>query len=296
MSNTIQMGDTRIIEGRYCRVTRSVLQVTGNTCTASFDPDWIAVGSNAPDASPTDKLAWAIGNHPGTHFLGMLKTDEQLEEWVACKDASIRIAKCVAAGGLANPDFEEELRTGDLDPSKLRRSQLSARLYVVMWNLIEADERRIVESMKLNWHCPFDNGLGLFNTLLNQDLGQDFANCLKPRHVFKANDLKRNAMLKRKSHKGTLTKVERAELYRIIDSQVPTPNWCERFADVCNALARRGHAPIATALDDYGRAIAALSDTQIREQCGPANNARRQHSYSWVNGRRLQGIQPGWKG
>ncbi len=284
------------IQGDYC-IADYIIQDVGlrDSFKACIEMRWQRIGDESTEASDRERIARFISDLPNGDFIHESKSLFQVEEWMAWKDQAVRIAKCFLAGrGQPDSPLARDLENGSIDEWLHDYIWLEADLYENWWKLVHTKEGSIKVALKKIWGYPFNSSLELFQEMVRADLEGEFANCLKSRYCYKAKEIKKIAILKRKAHRGKLSKPEREEMYALIDKHGPYPIWYDRVISVSEWLAKRDPF-IQERLRTNGEIIDAIAKRQIKRNCDPRLKHHKDISHTWENGIRGKGIKPGWK-
>jgi hypothetical protein len=256
---------------------------------------WQRIGDESTEASDRERIARFISDLPNGDFIHVSKSLFQVEEWMAWKDRAVRIAKCFLAGrGQPVSPLARDLENGSIDEWLHDYIWLEAELYENWWKLVHTKESSIKAALKPIWKYPFNSSLELFQEMVRADLEGEFANCLKSRYCYKAKEIKKIAILKRKAHRGELSKPEQEQMYELIDKHAPYPIWYDRVISVSEWLAKRDPF-IQERLRTNGEIIDAIAKMQIKRNFPPNPKHHKDVSHTWEKGIRRKGIKPGWK-
>ncbi len=278
--------------GQYCQVTCKPVREIGNLFRWNADFESYSVGSES--GTEEEQIAFFIAGLPDEQLLEghtHLHEGQLFVHWVKLRDSCVEIAI-----GFLLPEFLQIPSNCEfVEKWKYRYRKLEVELYKSLWFLIKNHSSLLIPILRDNWDFPFESSLDLFKQIVREDIEGEFSCYLFDEYQYKANDIHEIAMLKRKNHKGQLTKEEENQLWELIDKHTAKAIWRERLILVANFLAKQQVVGVEEALKSHDAIIHKMSKLHIDRHRDSELNVYKQPSHYVRDGFYSRGVKPKWK-
>lgn len=136
------------------------------------------------DKKLANKFSIFLGKLPDDELKRLIKTQDQLEEWLTARNMNNHIAKCFQARFTGKNDpIENWKNEGKLQHLKWELVWQSVDVYESLWSLIQlcyGDIRDFL--LQLEIVCPYPSAFNLFLEIVKINENTVFSKCLKPHH------------------------------------------------------------------------------------------------------------------
>lgn len=149
-----------------------------------------------------ERIARFLAKLPSEKLLRVVKTDEQIKQWVIQRQDNDWISKCFVAKITTSGDpLRPLLKAKEIDKWLYDFLWNSANFYFSLWDLIQftRDEIREYFTKVVKIEFPFNSVLALFLEVMQIEEHNKYSHWLKPYHKVSRPDLIEAATLTRKS-------------------------------------------------------------------------------------------------
>lgn len=256
------------------------------------------------DFLSTKEIERLLTGLPEERLLLLVHTLDQLRQWLDYRFTYAAVARVwIAYRENLDDPIEHLLKSGQISKNDHERIWALADFYESLRVLVYWSEPLIrKEFLENNYECPFKNRTELFADIVREHTAFEFSLCLSYREFPGRKEEKQYRYLANYLKGETLSKEQRRMLGMSPNKAARVFN--EAFADkmlyrakalkspsslLLMIIAHRGAASnkrLNKALANYYEAIAALFELE-------ATCCRKQGSYAWVDGRRIQASKNG---
>ncbi len=273
-----------MIKGSYCFISDGF---TPDTNEYGLKFEWKMIGSNHPNASDREKIAYYISATPELSKK-LLITNDVLREWIDNKDFIVRVAKCFLAGkdNPENPLFKD-LEEGLIDEYIHDCVWLRTELLDNCWKMLNVKWNKIEKILKYLWNdFPFKNPLDLMKQIIDDEYTYPFINWTTAK--FKERSPRRNKemwKLLSKQCTSTLTDREHKKLEYLLKEHRNSNSWCSRFLNICGLLGDNGDIYLKTHVKIHNQICDGIAKLNFKSECDPKLKQYRTLNHSWQSGR-----------